>query len=71
MTDTDKRILDAIQRLEDKVDALDQRINGRVKSLELWRAEVSGAKWMLAAIVSAAISLTVATVGWLITLVTR
>lgn len=61
---TERLILDTLRRLEDKVDSLDQRINGRIKSLELWRAEVGGAKWMLAAIISAVVSLVVAAVGW-------
>lgn len=64
MTSSEQLILDTLHRLEAKVDALDTRINGRVKSLELWRAEVGGAKWMLAAIISAVVSLAVAAVGW-------
>ncbi len=66
MTSSEQLILDTLHRLEAKVDALDARINGRVKSLELWRAEVGGAKWMLTAIISGAVSLAVAGIGWAI-----
>jgi len=50
LEDVDRRICQRLERLEVKVDAT----NGRVSDLELWRAELRGAKMLVVGAVSAA-----------------